>query len=150
MLGSQSISMSIPRPEDSAGLLCNLRKSPIKPKKTSGMHNTANERLVRLVARMYYENGQSQPDIASSLNISQGTVSRFLKKAEEDGIVRTTVIPPPGTFVDLEQYLEDKYALAQVIIGRAALKSEERALEAVGAASADFLGAILRPEAFIG
>ena len=150
MLGSQSISMSIPHPEDSVGPLCNLRRSPIKPKKTSGMHNTPNERLVRLVARMYYEDGQSQPDIANSLNISQGTVSRFLKKAEEDGVVRTAVVPPSGTFVDLEEYLEDRYGLAQVIIGRAAVNSEEGARQATGAAAAHFLGSILRPGIVIG
>jgi DNA-binding transcriptional regulator LsrR (DeoR family) len=142
--------MSIPHPGHSPGLLGNLRKSLIKPTKTSGMHNTANERLVRLVARMYYENGLSQPDIASSFNISQGTVSRFLKKAEEDGIIRTAVIPPPGTFVDLEEYLEDKYGLAQVIIGRAVINSEEAAREAAGAAAAHFLGGILRAGTVIG
>jgi DNA-binding transcriptional regulator LsrR (DeoR family) len=123
---------------------------PPQPTKSSAMYNIANDRLVRVVARMYYEDGRSQFDIASSLNVSQGTVSRFLRKAEERGIVRTTVTPPVGTFVDLEELLEQKYGLAQVIICRAAINSEESMRQAVGAAAAHFLGAILRPRMVIG
>src|SRR5262249_12926376 len=110
------------------------------------MYNIVNDRLVRQVARMYYEDRRSQLDIATSLNVSQGTVSRLLKKAEERGIVRITVTPPVGTFVDLEELLEQKYGLAQVIIGRAAINSAESAREAAGAAAAHFLGTTLRSE----
>jgi len=117
---------------------------------SSTLHNMPNDCLVRLVARMYHEERRTQLEIAASLNVSQGTVCRFLKKAEEWGIVRTTVNPPVGTFVDLEEFLEQKFGLSQVIIARAPSGSEESMQGVVGAAAAHFLGITLRPRAVIG
>jgi DNA-binding transcriptional regulator LsrR (DeoR family) len=114
------------------------------------MHNMSNDCLVRLVARMYHEERRTQLEIATSLNMSQGTVCRFLKKAEERGIVRTTISPPVGTFVDLEELLEQKFGLSQVIIARALSSSEESVQGVVGSAAAYFLGITLRPRAVIG
>src|ERR1700675_393318 len=82
-------------------------------------------RLIAEVAQLYHEEHCTQNEIANKLRLSQGTVCRLLKKAEERGIVRITVIPPEGTFVDLEELLEDKFGLTQVIIGRADTDSEE-------------------------
>ena len=48
------------------------------------------------VARLYHEHGVRQPEIARRLHISQARVSRLLKQAELDGIVRTTVVVPEG------------------------------------------------------
>lgn len=59
-------------------------------------------RLIARVAQMYYGEGRRQAEIAEHLHMSQATVSRMLKRAEREDIVRTTVIPPAGTFADLE------------------------------------------------
>jgi hypothetical protein len=99
---------------------------------------------------MYYEERRTQLEIATNLNVAQGTVCRFLKRAEERGIVRTTVSAPVGTFLDLEELLEQKFGIAQVIIARALNRSEESTQDAVGAAAAHFLGTTLRPGAVIG
>ena len=40
----------------------------------------------------------------------------MLKRAEQESIVRTTVIPPPGTFADLEAGLRDRYGLTEAIV----------------------------------
>ena len=114
------------------------------------MHDISNEHLVTIVARLYHEQRHTQHQIADNLNLSQVTVCRLLKKAEERGIVRTTVSPPVGTFVDLEELLEEKFGLTQVIIARAPNESEESMRGAVGAAAAYFLGTTLRPKAVIG
>ena len=45
---------------------------------------------------MYHVEGKRQAEIAEHLRMSQATVSRMLKRAEQEDIVRTTVIPPPG------------------------------------------------------
>src|ERR1700724_4590360 len=76
-------------------------------------------RLIAEVAQLYHEERCTQNEIANKLRLSQGTVCRLLKKAEERGIVRITVIPPKGIFVDLEELLEEKFGLTQVIIPRA-------------------------------
>jgi DNA-binding transcriptional regulator LsrR (DeoR family) len=107
-------------------------------------------RLIAEVAQLYHEERCTQNEIANKLRLSQGTVCRMLKKAQELGIVRTTVIPPEGTFVDLEELLEDKFGLTQVIIARAASDSEESIQRALGAAAAHFLEATLKPREVIG
>ena len=48
------------------------------------------------VARLYHEHGIRQPEIARRLHVRQARVSRLLKQAELDGIVRTTVVVPAG------------------------------------------------------
>jgi DNA-binding transcriptional regulator LsrR (DeoR family) len=107
-------------------------------------------RLIAEVAQLYHEERCTQNEIANKLRLSQGTVCRLLKKAEERGIVRITVIPPEGTFVDLEELLEDKFGLAQVIIARASSDSEESIQSVLGAAAAHFLEATLKPREVIG
>jgi DNA-binding transcriptional regulator LsrR (DeoR family) len=124
--------------------------SRTKPAESSATRNRAQARLIAEVARMYYEERRTQLEIATSLNVSQGTVCRFLKRAEKLGIVRTTISPPVGTFVDLEELLERKFGLSQVIIAQAPGGSEESMQGAVGAAAAHFLEITLRPRAVIG
>jgi DNA-binding transcriptional regulator LsrR (DeoR family) len=124
--------------------------SSTNPEQTCATRNGAQTRLIAEVARMYYEERRTQLEIASSLNVSQGTVSRFLKRAEKQGIVRTTISSPIGTFVDLEELLERKFGLSQIIIAHAPNGSEESIQDAVGAAAAHFLEITLRPRAVIG
>jgi DNA-binding transcriptional regulator LsrR (DeoR family) len=107
-------------------------------------------RLIAAVAQLYHEERCTQKEIARKLQLSQGTVSRLLQKAEEQGIVRITVIPPEGTFVDLEELLEQKFGLAQVIVARAAGDSEENVRSVLGAAAAHFLETTLKPREVIG
>ena len=121
-----------------------------KPGQSWPRPNQAQARLITEVARMYYEERRTQLEIASSLNVSQGTVCRFLKRAEQWGIVRTTISSPVGTIVDLEELLERKFGLSQVIIAQAPNGSDESIQDAVGAAAAHFLEIILRPRAVIG
>ncbi|HEY0793656.1 MAG TPA: sugar-binding domain-containing protein [Chthoniobacterales bacterium] len=102
------------------------------------------------MARLYHEEGLTQHEIATQLRCSQGAVCRFLQRAVDQGIVRTAVIPPAGTFVDLEELLEQKFGLGQAVIARAAHDSEENVQHAVGTAAAHFLETILRPREVIG
>ena len=123
---------------------------PDEKEESSTVHNISDDHLVTIAARMYHEQQRTQHEIANNLKVSQGTVCRLLKRAEQRGIVRTTVSPPVGTFVDLEELLEQKFGLAQVIIARAPNQSEESVLGPVGAAASYFLATTLRPKAVIG
>lgn len=51
-------------------------------------------RLLTTVSRLYHERGLRQPQIAAQLDLSQATVSRLLKRAQDEGIVRITVGVP--------------------------------------------------------
>jgi DNA-binding transcriptional regulator LsrR (DeoR family) len=121
-----------------------------EPVKTCALRDGTQTRLIARVARLYHQGSLTQREIAARLHLSQGTVCRMLQKAEEHGIVRVTVTPPEGTFVDLEELLERKFGLAQVVIARAASDSEESVQSALGAAAAHFLETTLRPREIIG
>jgi DNA-binding transcriptional regulator LsrR (DeoR family) len=102
------------------------------------------------VARLYHEEGLTQTEVAKRLGLTQVAVSRMLKKAQESGIVRTTVVTPPGAFTDLEDLLEQKFSLQQAIVGDAVRDSEESVLSAIGSAAAQFLESTLKAGEVIG
>lgn len=107
-------------------------------------------RLITKVATLYHEQKLTQTDIAKRLGISQVTVSRLLKRAEDNQIVRTTVISPPGAFVELEDVLERKFGLAQAIVGESHSDTDESIQAAIGAAAAYFLMTTLTSDEIIG
>lgn len=101
-----------------------------------------NARLMTKVARLYHEQGLSQPNISSRLHISQSRVSRLLSKATEVGIVRTTVVNTAGVYAELEDELEKKYAVSEIVIVDTA-DSEEQILKSLGSAAAHYLESTL-------
>lgn len=101
-------------------------------------------RLMTKVARMYHENGVRQADIALALNISQAKVSRLLKRAAAQGIVRTTVMVAPGVHAALEEQLEARYGLLEAVVVDTESDADERVvLSALGAAASSYLEATL-------
>jgi DNA-binding transcriptional regulator LsrR (DeoR family) len=107
-------------------------------------------RLITKVATLYHEQKLTQTDIAKRLGISQVSVSRLLKRAEENQIVRTTVISPPGAFLELEDALERKFGLTQAIVAESPSDADEAIQAAVGAAAAYFLMTTLGSDEIIG
>lgn len=73
-------------------------------------------RLMARIARMYHELGMKQSEIAAELHVSQPRVSRLLKRAGEEGIVRTVVSLPAGTYTGLEEQIERRYGLSEVVV----------------------------------
>lgn len=103
------------------------------------------------VARMYHEQGLRQPEIAARLHVSQSRVSRLLKEAVERGIVRTVVVPPSGSFADLEDAVRSELGLADVVVaGSSSTEEESTSLTAVGVAGAAYLESTLMPGERIG
>ena len=98
-------------------------------------------RLLAKVARMYHEQGVRQPQIAAQLSLSQPRVSRLLKQAAELGIVRTVVTMPSGVHGDLEDELQGKYGLRDVVVADAT--SEADLMPVLGSAAAAYLDVTL-------
>jgi DNA-binding transcriptional regulator LsrR (DeoR family) len=97
-------------------------------------------RLLTKVARMYHERGMRQPQIAAHLHISQPRVSRLLKQAVAAGIVRTVVITPRGVHAELEEAVEQRYGLSEVVVADSGEGTEEGAVTpAIAAAAAVYL-----------
>jgi DNA-binding transcriptional regulator LsrR (DeoR family) len=95
------------------------------------------------VARLYHEHGVRQPEIARRLHVSQARVSRLLKQAELDGIVRTTVIVPEGVQTGLEEGLEERYGLREAIVVELLDDDEATITRDLGTATARYLEASL-------
>jgi len=95
------------------------------------------------VARLYYEHGLNQPEIARRLHVSQARISRLLKQAHEQGIVRTTVTVPDGVSTELEDRLEELYGLREAIVIECFETSEEGIAYDLGVATAAYLESTL-------
>ncbi|MCZ0963831.1 sugar-binding transcriptional regulator [Paracoccus benzoatiresistens] len=107
-------------------------------------------RLIARVAQMYHAEGKRQADIANTLHMSQATVSRMLKRAEKEAIVRTTIIPPAGTFSDLETALREKFGLTEAIVIDCSEDRDGAIMARIGEAAAHFLEVTLRQEEIVG
>lgn len=65
---------------------------------------------------MYYEEDMTQGAISKELGIYRTSVSRLLKKAREDGVVKITVSSDIDGAFELERQLEKLFGLKEVII----------------------------------
>ncbi len=108
-------------------------------------------RLMAKIARRYYEQGQSQTEIAAQFDLSQATVSRLLKRALEQKIVQISVTMPPGFHAELEDRLEKKYSLKEaIVVDVAAEDGDDQIQRALGAATAFYLQSTLKNHEVIG
>ncbi len=107
-------------------------------------------RLMTAVARLYYEQDLGQIEIAGRLSLSQSTVSRLLKRARDEKIVRTVVSVPSGVYPDLEDKLQTKYKLQQAIVADCAGDTEEATYREIGAAAAYYLETTLKQGEVVG
>lgn len=72
--------------------------------------------LIAQVAYLYYIKEESQKDIADKLNISASTVSRLLKTARENKIVKNIMDQKHMRYVELSDNIKKRYKLNDVII----------------------------------
>ncbi|MGI3186675.1 sugar-binding transcriptional regulator [Nioella aestuarii] len=107
-------------------------------------------RMISRVAQMYHVERQRQADIAKHLRISQASVSRMLKKAQEEEIVRTTVVAPSGTYAELEAGLRARFGLSEAIVAECSEDRPGAVMSRIGEAAAHFLEATLQTDEIIG
>ena len=107
-------------------------------------------RLIARVAQMYHIDGIRQADIAQTLRISQATISRMLKRAVTEDIVRTTIVAPLGTYGPLESVLRAHFNLPEVIIVDSAEDRAATIMPRIGEAAAHYLETTLQPDEVIG
>lgn len=107
-------------------------------------------RLMARLAQMYHGEGRVQADIARHMRISQATVSRMLRRAEAEGIVRTIVTPPAGTYGALEDGLRASFGLAEAIVAECAEDRDAAVMVRIGEAAAHFLEVTLQDAEVIG
>jgi DNA-binding transcriptional regulator LsrR (DeoR family) len=106
-------------------------------------------RLMTKVARLYYEHDMTQPEIAAQLDLSQATVSRLLKRAKQEQIVRISVNVPYGAYPALEEGLQKVYGLKEVVVVDS-VEDDDQILRDIGAAAAFYLETTLKQGEVIG
>jgi len=102
------------------------------------------------VARLYYEHGLRQPEIAKRLSLSQATVSRLLNAAQREGIVRTTVMTPDSVHPELEDELERRYGLKDAVVADSTADTRDQVLRDIGSAAATYLDSTLGADEVVG
>ncbi len=107
-------------------------------------------RLMAKIAHLYYDLHHTQSEIAEQMSISQASISRLLKRAEEEKIVRITVSMPNGVYTALEEALQEKYALKEVIVAHCSADEDEAILRALGSAAAFYLENTLKKNEVVG
>lgn len=112
------------------------------------MPTARDHHLLVKVARMYYEEGRSQQEIAHALEVSRPGVSRMLAAARERGIVEISVHDPAGRDLTLEGELRAAFGLRDCRV--AEVPGGDSALARVGELGARWLLDILRPGQSVG
>ncbi|MEU6723713.1 sugar-binding transcriptional regulator [Nonomuraea wenchangensis] len=95
------------------------------------------EQLYQVAVR-YYEDGETQEQIAHALHLTRWKVGRMLAEAREAGIVRIEVLHPRSRVRALEQAIKERYGLRDAVVV-AVDGDPEQVRERVGAAGADHL-----------
>ena len=76
----------------------------------------ADLRLLSRVSKLYYEQNLNQAEIAEKLHLSRPKVSRLLQQALDEGVVQISVSLPPGVYSVLEERLEERFGLQEVVV----------------------------------
>jgi DNA-binding transcriptional regulator LsrR (DeoR family) len=107
-------------------------------------------RLIARIARMYHLDDLKQAEISKQLRISQASISRLLKRARDEGIIRISVEAPSGTFPELEDRLRRRFGLSEIVIAECSEDREEQILSRIGEAAAQYMEMTLQPGEVIG
>src|SRR2546428_13142512 len=81
-------------------------------------------RLMVQCLELYYRQGRSQKDIAVALGVSAATVSRLLKRAMDEGLVRVELDLPRTP--ELETALAERFGLRDAVVVRAGGRADAR------------------------
>lgn len=102
------------------------------------------------VARLYYEEGLTQEQIARQLGFSRQKVQRLLDSAKKEGIVQIRVINPVSSRKEIEKKLEKYFKLTKAIVVSGSIKAESIIRKNIGRAAAAYLEDILRDNDIVG
>jgi len=109
--------------------------------------------IVFKILKYYYIDDLSQVEIASKLNITRVSVSRYLSKAKKDGLIEHKIKYPKNFIFDrneeLEEKVKDKYDLKECVIVSSQISRTERIIEIANQLE-KFLRNIVNDHSYIG
>lgn len=101
-------------------------------------------------AELYYELGLTQEEVAAHMAVSRPTVSRLLRQAREQDIVRITVVNPRSRAKALEKALVERWGLHDAVVVPTTVRRGELLLQRLGEAGARYLERSLPPGVHLG
>jgi len=103
---------------------------------TAGIRGAARPTVDELMdlAKRFYVEGQSQVAIARSVGMDPSTVSRYLKRARDEGIVHVQIRRPLRTDEELERELAATFRLKRAVIATAGADGDATTEAAIAAA----------------
>ncbi|TLN23458.1 sugar-binding transcriptional regulator [bacterium] len=107
------------------------------------------QRMIQ-VARMYYEGGLTQQEIAQKLEITRQYVSRLLVAAKENGIVKISIFDPTFEDPEIKKKMIHTFNLHDVILAPSEGLDANALRAQVGLTGADYLARLLQPESMVG
>jgi deoxyribonucleoside regulator len=107
-------------------------------------------RLLTKIATLYFKGGLTQQSIADRLGISRQTTGRYLKRAEELGIVKIEIESQLLQSTELEYKLEKTFGLSESIVVTPPAETDDAVKFALGQAGASFLMRRVQPNDIIG
>lgn len=113
------------------------------------MPNNKNKAAIS-AAKLYYQSGFSQSDIAKALGLSRPSVSRLLQYAKDMGFVRIEIFDPIEDQGHLAQDVAAAYQLKDVCIANAPIENEEDIKKYIGHRGAAYLNTIVQDGDIIG
>lgn len=112
--------------------------------------SSENAEILVKIARMYYEYGLDQQEIAERVGLSRSRISRMLTRAREIGIVQVTILDPFGEESELARRLETKFGLKRAVVCPVPRSSQRPLAWHLGQAAARLLKEIVRDNDTIG
>jgi deoxyribonucleoside regulator len=106
--------------------------------------------LLYEIARLYYEDGLTQEEIAQQTGFSRSRIQRLLGSARKGGIVEIRLVCPVSPFTELEERLMEKFALRKAIVVPAPTQPYYFICRSIGRAAARYLESLLREGDFLG
>src|SRR5699024_8774114 len=94
-------------------------------------------RLMTKIASLYYEEGETQSTIAKKIGVSRSLISKYLSRCREMGIVEIIIHDDFHTVSSLENKLEKKFGLREVVCIPTTERNNSKSQ--LGVAASDYL-----------
>ncbi len=100
--------------------------------------------LIYKIASFYFEDNQTQQEIANRMGISRIKVSRLLQQARTSGIVEISLKKQKGNFLDVEKRIASRWHLKEVILSAPGTSEKRDLLMQLGKIASEYARRILK------
>lgn len=114
------------------------------------MKQARKHKLMYKISKAYYEDGQTQQQIAQRFGLSRIKVSRLLQRSRDEKIVQITINPIQGSNADLERGIEQTYGLKEAVVVTCAADDEDTIVSNLGTIAAQTLIQCLQGKETVG